>query len=71
MLTESKNCLVRQATKVTISWNKTENWSDICIWAIDQFGLPGNKYMWHAKSDFMEFVFTDEKDAKHMILRWS
>jgi hypothetical protein len=45
-------------------------WDEICIWTIEQFGLPGNKFEWHPKEDNMEFYFYDERDAIHFSLRW-
>ena len=75
MLTESKNCLEKQGTSVKLDWRQgtdtSEAWNDICIWAIEQFGLPGNRFTWHAKHDCMLFDFTDEQDAIHFMLRWS
>ena len=47
------------------------NWNEICAWTIEQFGLPGDKFRFHPKGDGMEFIFANEKDAVHMILRWS
>lgn len=60
-----------QDIEVKIPWNVTETWNDVCIWAIDQFGLPGNKFEWHAHKDYMQFLFKDEVDAIYFILRWS
>lgn len=48
-----------------------EPWNEICAWAIEQFGLPGVKFTWHPTEEYMEFCFLDEKDAIHMMLRWS
>ena len=56
-------------TKVNISW-KT-NWNEICAWCVEHYGLPGKNYTWHAQKDDMEFIFFNEKDAIHFILRWS
>jgi hypothetical protein len=38
---------------------------------MEQFGLPGDKFTWHATESHMDFDFIDEKDAIHFILRWS
>ena len=45
-------------------------WDEICIWTIEQFGLPGSRFEWHPKEDNMEFYFYDECDAIHFELRW-
>jgi hypothetical protein len=75
MLTKSKNFLEKPVTNIRLEWRQgtdtTEAWNDICIWAIEQFGLPGNRFTWHATESHMDFDFTDEKDAIHFMLRWS
>ena len=53
-------------TRVRISWQKGDtinNWNETCAWAIEQFGLPGNKFETHATEDYMDFYFKDERDA--------
>ena len=53
-------------TRVRISWKKGDtinNWNETCAWAIEQFGLPGNKFETHSTEDYMDFYFTDERDA--------
>ena len=40
-----------------------------CIWAIETFGLPGDKFITHADSDFMDFMFKYEKDAMFFSLK--
>ena len=65
----------KPGTKVRLDWtdgdNGTTSWSEICIWAILQYGNPGGKYTWHPEKDHMIFNFADEKDAIHFMLRWS
>lgn len=60
---------------VRIPWRDTEEyisaWNDICIWAIETFGLPGVKFVWHPHDDYMDFVFEDERDATLFLLRWA
>jgi hypothetical protein len=58
---------------IRICWQKGDtitNWDEICIWAIEQFGLPGTKFTAHPTQDHMDFLFSDEKDAIHFSLRW-
>jgi hypothetical protein len=53
-------------TRVRISWQKGDtinNWNETCAWAIEQFGLPGNKFETHATEDYMDFYFKDQRDA--------
>lgn len=72
---ESKIHLSKQGTKVRLEWRQgrdnSDAWNDICAWAIEKFGLPGNKFEWHPTEDYMDFYFYDEKDAIHFMLRWS
>jgi hypothetical protein len=30
---------------------------------VEQFGLPGDRYYTHATEEYMDFYFTDERDA--------
>ena len=43
--------------------NTREKWDELCAWAIETYGLPGSRFMWHPRYDAMDFVFTDEDDA--------
>jgi len=65
----------KPVTKVRLEWRKgrddTESWNEICAWTIEQFGLPGTRFTWHATEDYMNFYFPNEKDAIHFILKWS
>ena len=70
---ESKTPLVKQGTKVRIPWMRGDtisDWDETCIWAMDQFGLPGDKFYTHMTEDYMDFVFKYERDAIHFSLRW-
>ena len=65
----------KQATKIRMDWRQgtdtIEGWNEICAWCIEEYGMPGNKFTWHATEDFMTFDFYDEKDAIHFMLRWT
>jgi hypothetical protein len=69
-----KTPLDKPAIKVVLVWTKGRDsipvWDEICIWAIEQFGLPGNRFEWHPTEDDMEFYFYNERDAIHFELRW-
>jgi hypothetical protein len=57
---------MQEGTRVRISWKKGDtinNWNETCAWAIEQFGLPGNKFETHATEDYMDFYFKDQRDA--------
>ena len=63
------------STTVRISWtrdydNKTY-WNEVCAWAIEYFGLPGDRFRTAANVDYMEFHFNNPKDALLMSLRWN
>jgi hypothetical protein len=51
---------------VRLSWeSKDDNrtWDKACIYAIETFGLPGDKFECHSNEEWMDFEFNDEKDA--------
>lgn len=53
-------------TRVRISWmigDKISDWDETCIRAIELFGLPGDRFITHLTSEYMDFIFKDEKDA--------
>lgn len=60
---------------VKIHWSrKFENekmWNEVCAWAIEYFGLPGDRFETRANVDYMEFIFKNPKDALLMSLRWN
>jgi len=59
---------------VQIPYNKRNDdsflWNEACAWAIEQFGLPGEKYLTHLNSDHIHFLFRNEEDAVVFTLRW-
>ena len=70
---KSKILSNKQGTRVRIPWQIDDNipkWTNVCEWAIEQFGLPGDKYTTHPTEHYMDFYFKDEKDAVHFELRW-
>ena len=60
---------------VRIYWNREYDnesmWNEVCAWAIEYFGLPGDRFTTHANVNYMEFVFNSDKDALLMSLRWN
>jgi hypothetical protein len=58
--------LDKQGTRVRIpwqTWHRHTTWNETCAWAVEQFGLPGDKFTTHATEDYMDFYFKDERDA--------
>jgi hypothetical protein len=45
-------------------------WNEICVSAIEEFGLPGNKFTWKPTEEYMDFIFVDPRDALLFQLRW-
>lgn len=62
-------------TTVHVNWNKEYDnetmWNEVCAWAIETFGLPGDRFVTHANINYMEFVFNCPKDALMMSLKWN
>ena len=63
------------SSTVRIHWSREYDnesmWNEVCAWAIEYFGLPGDRFQTHANVDYMEFVFRSNKDALIMALRWN
>lgn len=60
---------------VRIHWGKDFDnqllWIKTYTWAVEYFGLPGNRFNTHVGVYFMDFIFESEKDALLMSLRWN
>ena len=74
----------KQATSIKITWQNDHTmgyWNEVCIWALEQFGLPGDRYTtrlystrWnitHAETEHMVFEFKNTVDAEFFALRWA
>jgi len=53
-----------------MSFDNTARWNDVSAWAIQYFGLPGDRYHSRLGKIYMEFIFKSEQDALMMSLRW-
>jgi len=55
------------SSTVRIPWNRNSDnekyWNEICIRAIEIYGLPGDRYQTHANVNYMDFIFNSNKDA--------
>ena len=63
---ESKKHSAKQGTRVRVPWKKGDTsykWNEVCGYAMEYFGLPGERYYTHATEDYMDFYFYDERDA--------
>jgi hypothetical protein len=56
-----------------ISWHKkgTMTWNEICAQVVEQFGLPGDRYVTEVGMFDMAFIFQDPKDLLLFKLKWS
>ncbi len=63
------------SSTVRIDWTREfdnkKMWNEVCAWAIEYFGLPGDKFETRANVNYMEFIFKSNKDALLMALRWN
>jgi hypothetical protein len=46
-------------------------WDQICIDAIELFGLPGGRYITDIGGDSMDWIFRDQRDAVLFRLKFS
>ena len=44
--------------------------NELHIWMIENFGLPGGRYMFNPEIRFLTYSFREEKDAIFFTLRW-
>jgi hypothetical protein len=55
------------SSTVRIPWDRHHDneykWNEVCVRAIEMFGLPGDKYQCHSNVNNMDFVFKSNKDA--------
>jgi hypothetical protein len=63
------------SSTVRIPWSRKHDneykWNEVCAWAIEYFGLPGDRFQTHANVDYMDFVFQSNKDALVMAIQWN
>ena len=63
------------SSTVRIDWGRefdnAQMWNEVCAWAIERYGLPGDRFQSHANVNYMEFVFKSNKDALMMSLMWN
>ena len=63
------------SSTVRIAWSRefdnNEKWNNVCAWAVEHFGLPGDRFQTHANVNYMDFIFISNKDALMMALMWN
>ncbi len=60
--------------RVQLDWefgDSASRWDLACIYAVETFGLPGDKYKTELTADWMIFEFDNSKDAMIFAMRWS
>jgi len=62
-------------TTVRIAWSREfdnkQRRNEVCAWAIEMFGLPGEKFETQANVNYMDFLFDSKLDAMIMCLKWN
>ena len=63
------------AYPVTVRWGRgtdtIEYWDHLCIYSIEQFGMPGDRYVTDISADAMVWAFRSDHDALIFRLRFS
>jgi hypothetical protein len=63
------------SSTVRIPWSRNYDnlykWNEVCAWAIEMFGLPGDRFETHANVHYMDFIFKSNKDALMMAIQWN
>ena len=52
--------------KIRVNWHSGSGsvwWNETCAMVLEVFGLPGHKFIYKPYEDYMEFLFSSEKDA--------
>jgi hypothetical protein len=54
------------STQVIVPWHRGQDgfwWNETCAMVIEQFGLPGERFVYNPEADKMTFHFFNEGDA--------
>ena len=70
MATKTSGNLINYPYVTRITWSRVPKWNEMCAWAIEHFGLPGNRYITHATEDYMEWMFDSIEDQLFFTLAW-
>lgn len=58
---------------VTLLWRIMPNngkWNEICAWAVERFGLPGDRYRTEISTEHMTWYFNDIRDKIIFTVAW-
>ena len=59
---------------VRIPWCDSQGdimpWDTVCIWTLETYGLPGDRFTTHPTEHYMDFLFYNKHDAEIFTLRW-
>jgi hypothetical protein len=63
------------SSTVRIAWGRDfdneQQWNEVCAWAVEYFGLPGDRFHTRVNVHHMDFIFNSNKDALMMALMWN
>ena len=70
MATKTSGSLINYPHVTRITWSRVPKWNEMCAWAFEHFGLPGNRFITHATEDYMEWMFNDNRDRLLFVTAW-
>lgn len=56
--------------KWTLGQDTDAWWNTVCVWVIENYGLPGDNYRTELSKDYMIFKFKEKEHAMITALRW-
>lgn len=70
MATKTSGNSINHPHVTRITWARVPKWNEMCAWAIEHFGLPGDRYTTHATEHYMEWMFDRIEDQLFFTLAW-
>jgi hypothetical protein len=58
---------------VTLNWvtnSSMDRWDKVCIWVIDHFGLPGDRYTTEINENWLRWNFKSKQDQLMFVIAW-
>ena len=52
--------------KWTLGQDTDAWWNTVCVWVIENYGLPGDNYITELSKDYMIFKFKEKKSNKNI-----
>ena len=56
--------------KWTLGQDTDAWWNTVCVWVIENYGLPGDNYITELSKDYMIFKFNEKEHAMIAAIRW-